>query len=76
MVDDLAKRLESEGWTQLFTASGTRLDEAIETYRELGFEIKTVPIKELGGNDCSVCFDDASDKTVMIFTRPGQTIDE
>ncbi len=75
-MSDTADRLKSEGWTQCFTASGTRLEEAIETYRELGYEVKTVPIKELGGKDCSVCFDDASDKTVMIFTRATRAEDE
>jgi len=69
MGSELADKLESEGWIQQFTASGARLQEAIENYQMLGFEVKTVPVKELGQNGCTVCFDDEHDKTMMIFTR-------
>ena len=62
-------KLESEGWVRQFTASGPRLQEAIENYQMLGYEVKTVPAKELGLEDCTVCFEDESDATVMIFTR-------
>lgn len=31
------------GWTRRFTAIGARLNEAIELYRSLGFEIKLEP---------------------------------
>ena len=68
-VDDLLDKLKAEGWTQRFTASGARLQEAIEDYRTLGFEVKTVPVKELGGDGCTVCFEDENDATEMIFTR-------
>ena len=69
MVTDLADRLRSEGWVQRFTASGPRLQEAIENYRMLGYEVKTVRVRKLGGNGCTVCFEDESDDTVMIFTK-------
>lgn len=74
-MSDTTDKLEADGWTQRFTASGPRLQEAIETYQGLGFEVKTVPVKEMGGNDCSVCFENANDKSVMIFTREDQTLD-
>ena len=64
------EKLKAEGWTQQFTASGARLEEALENYRTLGFEIKTVPIQQLGCAGCTTCFDDPSDTSVMIFTRP------
>lgn len=69
METDSVDKLKSEGWVQRFTASGSRLQEAIENYRMLGFEVKTIPIKELGGNGCTVCFEDETDDTVVIFTR-------
>jgi hypothetical protein len=69
MDADSIDRLKSEGWVQQFTASGSRLQEAIENYRMLGFEVKTVPVKEVIQTDCTVCFDDENDDTVMIFTR-------
>ena len=69
MAADSVDKLKSEGWVQQFTASGPRLQEAIENYRMLGYEVKTIPIKELGGNGCTICFEDESDDTVVIFTR-------
>ncbi|MEW5995755.1 MAG: hypothetical protein AB1744_15360 [Candidatus Zixiibacteriota bacterium] len=66
---DSVDKLKSEGWVQRFTASGPRLQEAIENYRMLGYEVKTIPIRELDENGCTVCFEDEGDETVMIFTR-------
>ena len=63
------KKLAAEGWLARFTASGARLEEAVHTYRALGFEVKTVPFEEISGGDCTVCFEDENDATVMIFTR-------
>ncbi len=69
METNPADKLKSEGWVEQFTASGSRLIEAIETYRELGFEVRTIPVKELECDGCTVCFDDENDDTAMIFTR-------
>jgi multimeric flavodoxin WrbA len=69
MSANLADKLKSEGWIQQFTASGDRLKEALDNYRTLGFEVKTVPVKELELDGCTVCFDGGPDETVMIFTR-------
>lgn len=70
MTSNLIEKLRTEGWTQQFTASGARLEEALENYRMLGFEIKTVPVQQLGCDGCTICFEDATDSSVMIFTRP------
>jgi len=69
MAADSIDKLKSEGWVQRFTASGSRLQEAIENYYMLGYEVKTIPVKELDLNGCAVCFEGESDDTVMIFTR-------
>ena len=69
MTSNLIDKLKAEGWTQQFTASGVRLEEALENYRMLGFEVKTIPIGELGCDSCTICFEDESDVSVMIFTR-------
>ena len=66
---NLSDKLKSEGWIEQFTASGPRLQEAIENYRMLGFEFKTIPVKELELEGCTACFDNENDETVMIFTR-------
>ncbi len=69
MSDALLEELTAEGWQQQFTASGDRLLEALDNYRWLGYEVKTVPVKDLGCDGCTICFDDENDETVMIFTR-------
>jgi hypothetical protein len=69
MPSELSEKLKAEGWVERFTASGSRLEEAIEAYHELGHEVKTVPFKELDPEACTVCFNDPADETVMIFTR-------
>ncbi|MEE9554623.1 MAG: hypothetical protein V3W18_10025 [candidate division Zixibacteria bacterium] len=70
---ELINKLKAEGWKQQFSASGGKLKEAIDNYAWLGFEVKTVPIKELGCDDCTVCFDDENDDSMMIFTRKVKT---
>ncbi|MEE8417662.1 MAG: hypothetical protein V3S06_03275 [candidate division Zixibacteria bacterium] len=69
MVASLMDKLKADGWTQQFTASGARLEEAVDNYRSLGFEVRTVPVKELSKDGCTICFDDDSDNSMMIFTR-------
>jgi hypothetical protein len=69
MSSELRDKLRAEGWKEQFTASGARLEEAVETYRELGLEVKTVPVNELGLDGCTTCFEDPADQTMMIFTR-------
>jgi len=69
MVSELIKKLISEGWEKRFTASGDKLREAIENYEWLGFEVKAIPARELGCGECTNCFDDQSDNSMMIFTR-------
>lgn len=78
MGSELINKLTADGWRQKFTASGEKLKEAIANYQWLGFEVKTVPIKELGCAGCTVCFDDDNDDSVMIFTRKttGRSDDE
>jgi hypothetical protein len=69
MKSGIRKKLKAEGWIEQFTASGPRLEEAVENYEMLGFEVKTVPVKDLDLEGCTECFDDPSDRTMMIFTR-------
>lgn len=69
MSNALLEKLKAEGWQQQFTASGDRLQEALDNYRWLGYEVKTVQVKDLGCDGCTICFEDENDETVMIFTR-------
>jgi hypothetical protein len=67
---ELDKRLLADGWERRFTASGSRLQEAIEEYIALGFEVKTIPVSDLQGNGCTICFENENDRSEMIYTRP------
>ena len=46
-MDNQASRLEilqSEGWTRQFVANEPRLSEAVELYKETGYEVHLEPI--------------------------------
>ena len=71
------KELEREGWTRRFTASGPRLEDAVEDYRDLGLEVLLIPILDLcaqeepGSSSCTSCFeaDDNPGSNKVLFTR-------
>lgn len=69
MTYDILNKMKNDGWQLRFSASGERLDEAVNNYKSLGFDVKTVQVKELNNDACSICFDDESDNSAMIFTR-------
>lgn len=58
--------LVAAGWTRCFIAQRTRLEEAVQTYEEIGFEVTTVPVEVAG--PCSACF--AGEPVFVIYTRP------
>ena len=65
--------LQDDGWTRRFTALGGRLNEVVELYRELGFEVrlKTVDLDQeeiMSAESCKDCFVTMQART--IYTRP------
>ncbi len=63
----------SEGWTRRFTAFGNRLSEAVELYRQLGYEVRLEPAHvpqepHAEGTGCASCFVMAHARTIC--TRP------
>ena len=74
--------LEEQGWSRQFIANEPRLSEAVEMYRELGFEVHLEPLPkepECDGcagpeeeKECRVCFEGVEDQYRIIFTRPRQ----
>ena len=70
MGTDSAEELKLAGWMPRFTASGSRLSEAIENYRSLGFETKLLAARNTNGNECTECFSAGLEETMMIYTRP------
>ena len=82
MTDDksMVGVLEKQGWTMRFVANEPRLSEAIEMYKDAGFEILLKPLpkdaecKDCPGEktdgECRVCFDGFENQYRIIFTRP------
>ena len=73
----MAEKLEKEGWTRQFVANEPRLSEAIELYKETGYEVHLEPIPKadnpselpMVGSDCTTCFDGNEDQYKITFTR-------
>ncbi len=69
-------KLEAEGWTRRFTAKEPRLSEAVDMYRDSGFEVLLEPLsRETGAgegesDECRICFEGFEDQYMIIFTRP------
>ncbi len=74
--------LEKEGWVKQFVANEPRLSEAVDLYKESGFDVHLEPLpkgqecdtcagteeqKEKG--ECRVCFEGFEDQYKIIFTR-------
>ena len=82
MNEDLSHTatLEKEGWSRQFVASEPRLSEAVEMYREAGFDVHLVPLLEESTREgcaglqdteaCRVCFEGSEDLHKVIYTRP------
>ena len=76
------EELEKEGWVKQFVASEPRLSEAVELYKDLGFEVHLEPLptgqechacagpEEKDQGECRVCFDGFEHLYKIIFTRP------
>lgn len=76
------KSLEAQGWKRQFIANEPRLTEAVEMYRELGFEVLLEPlprepectacegVEEGEKRECRVCFQGVEDQYRIIYTRP------
>jgi hypothetical protein len=75
-----SEMLAAEGWSKQFVANEPRLSEAIEMYKEAGFEVHLEPLPKGSecesctgdeeGRGCRVCFEGFEDQYRIIFTRP------
>ena len=77
-----ADELEKQGWVKQFVASEPRLSEAVELYKESGFEVHLEPIpkgqecnpcdgpEKEEQEECRTCFEGFEDQYRIIFTRP------
>ena len=78
--ETITRDLESRGWCRQFIAAEPRLSEAVEMYRELGFQVHLEPLPtqekshnekaQDSGEKCRACFEGAEDQHSIIFTKP------
>jgi len=60
--------LLAEGWERCFVADEPRLSEAVETYREIGFEVLLLPVP-LDDEACTECMAADPDRYRLIYVR-------
>jgi hypothetical protein len=65
------EELRKEGWEKRFTADDPRLTEAVETYKELGFEVHLEPV-DTSSEECTDCLTAFTDRYKTIYTRPAK----
>ena len=65
------EELGKEGWEKRFTADAPRLTEAVETYKELGFEVHLEPV-DTSSEECTSCLTVLTDRYKSIYTRPAK----
>ncbi len=81
--ESIFDKLQREGWKRQFVANEPRLSEAVELYKQSGFEVhlESVPRSKglpdcqkegMIGSECTVCFDGQEEQYKIIFTRPGK----
>ena len=78
------EELENEGWKKQFVACEPRLSEAVELYKETGYDVHLEPLLkeaecescagEEGENEseCRICFEGVEEQYKVIFTKPNK----
>ncbi len=62
--------LASQGWERRFTADPQRAEEAMELYRQLGYEVRAEPASGAGETDeCDACRAVIAREWKTIYTR-------
>ena len=62
------EELKKEGWVKRFTMDEPRLSEAVEQYKELGFEVLLEPV-DTPSEECTTCLIAFIDRYKTIYTR-------
>ncbi len=64
------RELTAQGWTRQFSASQPRLDEAVQEYRALGFEVLIEPVDTNPSDGaCAACVAENPEYVKVIYTR-------
>jgi len=61
--------LEKQGWQRQFTTDPTRLDEMVDFYQSLGYEVRLEPACEEPPPECGSCYEKSCDQYKTIFVR-------
>jgi hypothetical protein len=77
------EELLAEGWERRFVATEPRLQEAVELYQEIGFDVlleplpKDAELKDSGcaESGCTACFDVDPERYRIIYTRSRRDAD-
>jgi hypothetical protein len=64
------EQLLAEGWKKQSTLDESRLSEAVQTYKEIGFEVTLVSFDPEQESSCTMCMQNTPEKYQTIFTRP------
>ena len=62
------EELKKDGWEKRFTTDEPRLSEAVEQYREIGFEVLIEPV-DTSSEECTSCMVVIADRCKTIYTR-------
>lgn len=60
--------LRAAGWQRCFVADEPRLSEAVETYRDIGFEVLVLPVRA-DDAECNECMRARPDAFRVIYVR-------
>ena len=63
-----ASELEADGWEKGSIADDTRLEELVETYEEIGYQVKLIPVPT-GDDACNECMKRDPDRFRVIYIR-------
>lgn len=63
------EKLKAEGWEKMSTLDEPRLSEAVEIYKEIGFEVHLEPFHPEEEKTCIECFKISPEKYKTIYTR-------
>lgn len=64
-------KTERDGWTKRSVLDEPRLSEVVESYRALGYEVRTVDIDPDTMNGCTACLEGNPGAYKIIYTRAG-----
>jgi hypothetical protein len=61
--------LEKQGWTRQATYDEPRLGEMVAFYKEIGYEVVTIPFRPTDAETCDECMRRFPERYQTIFTR-------